>query len=147
LGDEGGRAGYLGQISTPFRNRSFSLIFLTTVSASLGDMLMDVSSGWLVLDLTDSPLSLGLFWAVRSSPNLLFGMVGGATADKMDRKRLLIACYSLYAVCGFLFGFLIMTGRIQLHHALTLIFIRGIIRTFESPARQSFIVDLSLIHI
>jgi MFS family permease len=142
LGNEGGRAGYLGQISTPFRNRSFSLIFLTTVSASLGDMLMDVSSGWLVLDLTDSPLSLGLFWAVRSSPNLLFGMVGGATADKMDRKRLLIACYSLYAVCGFLFGFLIMTGRIQLHHALALIFIRGIIRTFESPARQSFIVDI-----
>ena len=47
---------------------------------------MDVSSGWLVLELTDSPLSLGLFWAVRSSPNLLFGMVGGATADKMDRR-------------------------------------------------------------
>ena len=142
MGDEGGHVGYLGQISTPFRNKSFSLIFLTTVSASLGDMLMDVSSGWLVLDLTDSPLSLGLFWAVRSSPNLLFGMVGGATADKMDRKRLLITCYSLYAVCGFLFGFLIMSGRIRLYHALALIFIRGIIRTFESPARQSFIVDI-----
>ena len=142
MGDEGGHVGYLGQISTPFRNKSFSLIFLTTVSASLGDMLMDVSSGWLVLDLTDSPLSLGLFWAVRSSPNLLFGMVGGATADKMDRKRLLITCYSLYAVCGFLFGFLIMSGRIRLHHALALIFVRGIIRTFESPARQSFIVDI-----
>ena len=142
MGNEGGRVGYLGQISTPFRNKSFSLIFLTTVSTSLGDMLMDVSSGWLVLDLTDSPLSLGLFWAVRSSPNLLFGMVGGATADKMDRKRLLITCYSLYAVCGFLFGFLIMSGRIRLYHALALIFIRGIIRTFESPARQSFIVDI-----
>jgi len=142
LDDEGGRAGYLGQISTPFRNRSFSLIFLTTVSASLGDMLMDVSSGWLVLDLTNSPLSLGLFWAVRSSPNLLFGMIGGATADKMDRKRLLTACYSLYAACGLLFGFLIMSGRIHLYHALALIFVRGIIRTFESPARQSFIVDI-----
>ena len=142
MGSESGRVGYLGQIFTPFRNRSFSLIFLTTVSASLGDMLMDVSSGWLVLDLTDSPLSLGLFWAVRSSPNLLFGMLGGATADKMDRKRLLITCYSLYAVCGFLFGFLIMSGRIQLYQALALIFIRGIIRTFESPARQSFIVDI-----
>jgi MFS family permease len=117
-------------------------MFLTTVSASLGDMLMDVSSGWLVLDLTDSPLSLGLFWAVRSSPNLIFGMVGGATADKMDRRRLLITCYSLYALCGFLFGFLIISGRIQLYHALALIFIRGIIRTFEGPSRQSFIVDI-----
>jgi len=127
---------------TPFKNKSFSLLFLTTITASLGDMFMDVSSGWLVLELTDSPLSLGLFWAVRSSPNLLFGLVGGATADKMDRRRLLILCYILYAVCGLLFGFLIATGLIQLYHALALIFIRGIIRTFENPSRQSFIVDI-----
>jgi MFS family permease len=127
---------------TPFRNKSFSLMFLTTLTVSFGDILMDVSSGWLVLDLTGSPLSLGLFWAVRSSPNLLFGMIGGATADKMDRRKLLIACYTLYALCGFLFGFLIMSGRIQLYHALALIFIRGIIRTFENPSRQSFIVDI-----
>ena len=86
---------YLGQMISPFKDKGFSLMFLTTISASLGDMLMDVSSGWLVLELTDSPLSLGLFWAVRSSPNLLFGMVGGATADKMDRRRLLMICYFL----------------------------------------------------
>jgi MFS family permease len=127
---------------TPFRNKNFSVMFLTTISASLGDMLMDVSAGWLVLDLTDSPLSLGLFWAVRSSPNLLFGMLGGATADKVDRRKLLILCYGLYTLCGFLFGFLILSGRIQLYHALTLIFIRGIIRTFENPTRQSYIVDI-----
>ena len=142
MGAESGHAGYFGQMFTPFRNKSFSLMFLTTVAASLGDMLMDVSSGWLVLDLTNSPLSLGLFWAVRSSPNLLFGMVGGATADKMDRRRLLITCYLLYAFVGLLFGFLIMSGRIQLYHAIALIFIRGVIRTFENPSRQSFIVDI-----
>lgn len=142
MGAESGNTGYFGQTFTPFRDRSFSLIFLTTVTASLGDMLMDISSGWLVLDLTDSPLSLGLFWAVRSSPNLLFGMIGGATADKMDRRRLLMACYGLYALCGSLFGFLIMSGRIRLIHALALIFIRGVIRTFENPSRQSFIVDI-----
>jgi len=127
---------------SPFRGKGFSLLFLATISASLGDMLMDVSSGWLVLELTDSPLSLGLFWAVRSSPNLLFGMVGGATADKMDRRKLLIICYILYVFCGLIFGLLIISGLIQLYHALALIFIRGIIRTFENPSRQSFIVDI-----
>ena len=130
------------QMFSPFRDLNFSLLFMTTVLSSLGDMLMDVASGWLVLDLTNSPLSLGLFFAVRSSPNLLFGMVGGAMADKTDRRSLLVTCYSLYAICGFLFGFLIMSSTIQLWHALALIFIRGIIRTFEGPARQSFIVDI-----
>lgn len=127
---------------SPFRGKGFSLLFLATISASLGDMFMDVSSGWLVLELTDSPLSLGLFWAVRSSPNLLFGMVGGATADKMDRRKLLIICYILYVFCGLIFGLLIISGLIQLYHALALIFIRGIIRAFENPSRQSFIVDI-----
>ncbi len=134
--------GPLGHILTPFQNRSFSLMFLTTVSASFADILMDVSAGWLVLDLTDSPLSLGLFFAVRSSPNLLFGMVGGAVADKLDRKRLLMVCYGLYSGMGLLIGYLVMAGIIQLWHALALIFIRGIVRTFEGPARQSFIVDI-----
>ncbi len=134
--------GPLEHILTPFQNRSFSLMFLTMVSASFADILMDVSAGWLVLDLTDSPLSLGLFFAVRSSPNLLFGMVGGAVADKLDRKRLLMACYGLYSAMGLLIGYLVMAGSIQLWHALALIFIRGIVRTFEGPARQSFIVDI-----
>ena len=134
--------GPLGHIFTPFKNRSFSLMFLTTVSASFGDILMDVSAGWLVLDLTDSPLSLGLFFAVRSSPNLLFGMIGGAVTDKVDRKRLLMTCYGLYSAMGFMIGYLVMTGTVQLWHALALIFIRGIVRTFVGPARQSFIVDI-----
>jgi len=142
LSTEAGDVGYLRQMFSPFNMKGFSLLFLTTIATALGDMFMDVSSGWLVLELTDSPLSLGLFWAVRSSPNLLFGMVGGATADKMDRRRLLIICYILYALCGLAFGFLIISGQIQLYHALALIFIRGIIRTFENPSRQSFIVDL-----
>ena len=126
----------------PFKNRSFSLIFLTTVMVSLGDMLMDVSSGWLVLDITDSPLSLGVLWAMRSLPNLIFGMIAGATADKMDRKKLLMSCYGLYTICGLIFGFLIMSGQIRLYHTLALIFVRGVIRAFETPARQSFIVDI-----
>ncbi len=126
----------------PFRSKGFSLMFLTTISASLGDILMDVSSGWLVLDLTNSPMSLGLFFAVRTSPNLLFGMVGGAVTDKMDRRRLLATCYGLYSVMGLAIGYLIMIGTVQLWHALALIFIRGVVRAFEGPARQSFIVDI-----
>jgi MFS family permease len=60
----------------------------------------------------------------------------------VDRRRLLMACYGLYSVMGLLIGYLVMTGAVQLWHALALIFIRGIVRTFEGPARQSFIVDI-----
>ena len=103
---------------------------------------MDVSLGWLVLELTDSPLSLGLYWSVRSSPNLLWGMLGGAVADKVDRRKLQIVCFFLYSVGGLLLGYLILRDSIQLWHVLLLTFVRGSIRTFEGPARQALIVDI-----
>jgi MFS family permease len=60
----------------------------------------------------------------------------------MDRKKLLLSCYGLYVICGLLFGYLIMSEQIQLIHTLALIFLRGVIRAFETPTRQSFIVDI-----
>lgn len=53
-----------------------------------------------------------------------------------------MVCYALYSLIGAGIGYLIMSGQVVLWHALVLIFIRGVIRTFEGPARQSFIVDI-----
>jgi MFS family permease len=126
----------------PFGNRSFSFLFSSSILSSLSNALLDVSLGWLVLELTDSPLSLGLFWAVRSSPNLLFGMLAGAVADRMDRKKLLIACLFWYSIGGAFLGYLVLQEWIVLWHVLALTFVRGSIRAFEGPARQALVVDL-----
>jgi MFS family permease len=130
------------QIFQPFHSRNFSLFFLTTISVALGDFMMMVSSGWLVLELTDSPLSLGLVWATRSAPNLIWGMLAGTLADRVDRKKLQIVALALYSTCGFLLGFLIMQDWIQLWHVILITFVWSSIRTFEGPARQAFIVDI-----
>ena len=115
---------------------------MTTITVSLGNIMMMVSSGWLVLELTDSPLSLGLVWATRSAPNLLLGMLAGAVADRVDRKKLQIVALALYSACGFLLGYLVLRGWIQLWHVLLITFVWGSIRAFEGPARQAFIVDI-----
>ena len=126
----------------PFRSRNFGLLFLTTITASLGEIMMKVSLGWLVLDLTDSPLSLGLVWAIRSAPNLIWGMLAGTVADRVDRKKLQIVASALYSASSFLLGYLVVRGWIQLWHVLALTFVWGSIRAFEGPARQAFIVDI-----
>jgi len=104
--------------------------------------MMGVASGWLVLELTDSPLSLGLVWATRSAPNLIWGMLAGAVADRVDRRKLQIVALALYSACGFLLGYLIVQGWIQLWHVLLITFVWGSIRAFDGPARQAFIVDI-----
>ena len=126
----------------PFHSRNFGLLFLTTITVSLGNFMMMVSSGWLVLELTDSPLSLGLVWATRSAPNLIWGMLAGAVADRFDRKKLQIVALALYSACGFLLGYLVVQGWIQLWHVLLITFVWGSIRAFDGPARQAFIVDI-----
>lgn len=104
--------------------------------------MMRVSLGWLVLEQTDSPLSLGLVWATRSAANLIWGMLAGTVANRDDRKKLQIVALALYSVCGFLFGYLVLRGWIQLWHVLLITFVWGSIRAFEGPARQAFIVDI-----
>ncbi|MBA7606924.1 Enterobactin exporter EntS [subsurface metagenome] len=126
----------------PFHSRNFGLLFLTTITVSLGNFMMMVSSGWLVLELTDSPLSLGLVWATRSAPNLIWGMLAGAVADRFDRKKLQIVSLVLYSICGFLLGYLVVQGWIRLWHVLLITFVWGSIRAFDGPARQAFIVDI-----
>jgi len=130
------------RIFQPFSSRNFGLLFLTTITVSLGDIMMMVASGWLVLELTDSPLSLGLVWATRSAPNLIWGMLAGAVADRVDRRKLQIVALALYSACGFLLGYLVLRGWIQLWHVLLITFVWGSIRAFEGPARQAFIVDI-----
>jgi MFS family permease len=130
------------RIFQPFKSRNFGLLFLTTITVSLGDIMMRVSLGWLVLELTDSPLSLGLVWATRSAPNLVWGMLAGTVADRVDRKKLQMIALALYSACGFLLGYLVLRGWIQLWHVLLITFAWGSIRAFEGPARQAFIVDI-----
>jgi len=130
------------RIFRPFHSRNFGLLFLTTITVSLGNFMMMVSSGWLVLELTDSPLSLGIVWATRSAPNLIWGMLAGAVADRVDRRKLQIVALVLYSTCGFLLGYLVVQGWIRLWHVLLITFVWGSIRTFDGPARQAFIVDI-----
>ncbi|MDD4876193.1 MAG: MFS transporter [Dehalococcoidales bacterium] len=129
-------------IFNAFYYKNFSLLLLTTVAFSVGHFMMMVALGWLVLEMTDSPFSLGTVWAARSAPFLIFGIFAGALADKVDRRRLLIITFILLAVCALVMGILISRSWIQLWHILLITFIIGLVMTFNMTARQTFVVDI-----
>ena len=101
-----------------------------------------VAMGWLVLELTDSPLSLGLVWATRQAPSLFLGMLAGAIADKVDRRRLLIMAFVVRGAGALLIGILVTTGIVELWHILLVSFITGSVSAFDFPARQTLAVDI-----
>ncbi|MFC2005154.1 MFS transporter [Chloroflexota bacterium] len=125
-----------------FHYRIFPLVFLSTVTFSVGFFMMMVALGWLVLEITNSPFSLGVVWAARSAPFLIFGVFAGAVADKIDRRKLLIFTFVMLAACAFFMGILISRAWIQLWNILLITFIIGSIMTFSITTTQAFIVDI-----
>lgn len=101
-----------------------------------------VALGWLVLEMTDSAMSLGIVWATRSAPHLIWGMLAGAVADKVDRRRLLIMVFMVLGFIAFIMGILISKDLIQLWHVILFSFTMGSISTFATPARQALVVDV-----
>src|SRR5437764_9826265 len=97
---EPSRAGLRGSLQI-LRYRNYRLYWLGQFPSVLGQNMQFVSVAWLVLQLTGSPLALGLIGLVQSVPNIALTLLGGAVADRTDRRRLLAGTQALTAL---LFG-------------------------------------------
>ena len=75
-----------------FRNRSFSLFYLGQAFSYVGDGLRLIAIPLLVYHLTGSALSIGVTYALELGPFAIFGLLGGSFADRLDRRRTMIAC-------------------------------------------------------
>jgi len=75
-----------------FASRSFSMFYAGQALSYVGDGLRTLAIPLLVYHITGSALSLGITYALEFLPFALFGLVGGALADRLDRRRLMIGC-------------------------------------------------------
>ena len=71
---------------------SYRWLLLNTFSLSAAWTAESIATGWLVLQLTDSPFWLGVLVAARGVSQLLFSVIGGTLVDRADTRRLLIHC-------------------------------------------------------
>ncbi len=74
----------------PFRHRAFAFLWVATVISNVGTWMHDVGAGWLMTELSPSPLVVSLVQAATTLPVFLFAIFAGALADLMDRRKLLI---------------------------------------------------------
>ena len=127
---------------TSLRHRNFQLLWIGTIVSNSGDWMDQIALNWLVLELTHSPLSLGLVNLCRAIPVLFFTPLGGVAADKWERRRILMITQSSAMVLAFLLGALVTTGHVVLWQIYVIAALRGTIMSFNMPARQSMISDL-----
>jgi MFS family permease len=125
------------------RVRNYRLFAGGQVVSLTGTWAQRIAQDWLVLELSgDSGLALGIVTGLQFLPVLLLGMWGGVLADRYDKRTMLVVVQVAMGVLALALGLLDVTGAVQLWHVYALSFALGIASAFDTPVRQSFIVEL-----
>ncbi|MGH2393145.1 MAG: MFS transporter [Candidatus Limnocylindria bacterium] len=120
----------------------FRRFFAAQLLSQVGTWMQSVAQAWLVLQLTDSPLRLGLIGTLQFGPMLLFSVVAGAIADRLPKRPLLMTTQTALAGQALVLAILIWSGHVQYWHVGVLATLAGFANTLDNPARQSFVADM-----
>ncbi|MGD9893296.1 MAG: MFS transporter [Dehalococcoidia bacterium] len=123
-------------------NRNFRLYWLGMLVSSLGTRLQMLALTWLVLDLTSSGLALGAMVMAEAAPILLLSLFGGALADRLPRRPVLLFTQAAMLVQALVLGILVSMGAIELWLIYVLSAAAGTIEALDTPTSQAFIGEL-----
>jgi len=132
----------LSRVFKAFQYRNFAILWSGACLSSIGTWMQIVAQSWLVLEISKSPFLLGLDTFLAQIPILLFSLVGGVVADRMDRRRLLLASQYVQMTCAFILAFLLYRHSVQIWHILILSFVTGSAQAFGGPAYQALVPGL-----
>lgn len=124
------------------RHRNFRLFWIGFLVSNAGAWIQTVAQGWLVYDLSENAVYLGLVGLIRAIPLITLSLVGGSFADRFDRKRVLFITQTVMMSTSFVLGLLTLLGLIQVWHVFVLAGISAAAQAFDQPTRQSLIPTL-----
>jgi MFS family permease len=124
------------------RHRNYRLWFFGQLVSLHGTWMQTTAQYWLLYRLTESGFMLGLAGTLTLLPNLLFSFLGGALADRVPKRGLLIGVKILALLQAVALGVLTLGGWIQPWHILGLALVLGLVQALEMPVRQSFVAEM-----
>jgi MFS family permease len=125
-----------------FRHRNFRLFWTGMCISLIGTWMQSVGQAWLVLQMTNDPLALGIVAAAQFTPVLVFGLFGGIVADAVSKRKALYVTQVAAGLLALILGILVATGQVQVWHVYVLALLLGIVNAFDMPIRQSFVVEM-----
>lgn len=145
----GGNAG-LGQREGVVRARMFSalairdfrLLWTANLIASFAMQMQMVARGWLIYDITASPMALT--WVILSFmlPSFVFSLWGGVVADRMRKKPIMIGAQLVNAAATVLLAVIVYRGDVTFWHFIYFGLFNGTVLSFSMPARASAVPEI-----
>ena len=130
------------QALSALRHRNYRLYWFGQLSSVLAQNMEGVAQSWLVLELTNSPLLLGLTGLAFAAPTIVLSLLGGVIADRADRRRIMILSQSASALNFFIIATLVVTESIAQWHVMALAFVSGCVRAFDRPSRMALLPQM-----
>ena len=124
------------------RHRNFQLFFSGQLISLIGTWMQSVAQSWLVYRLTGSALLLGSVGFASQIPVFLFAPLGGMTADRVNRRHVVISTQVAAMLLASILAALTLLHKVQVWHVFVLAGMLGVVNAFDIPGRQSFLVDM-----
>jgi MFS family permease len=123
-------------------HRNYRLFWIGAFLSNVGTWMQAVAQGWLVLNLTNSPFWLGLDGFMATAPAFVFTLVGGAFADRIDRRRLLLYTQVVAGIAALALAGLVATHVVNRWMVLGFSFVTGCCMSLASPSYLALTYDL-----
>ena len=124
------------------QSRNFTLLWLGLIVSNAGTWMQNVANGWLVLQLTNSPLWLGLLGLSFALPMMVLPLVGGAVVDRVHRIKLLYITQTASMLVAFALAILTWLNLVTVWHIFAASFLGAALLAFDNPARQALLPEL-----
>jgi len=124
------------------RSPAFRRYWVGAFLSFVGSWIQNVAQSWLVYELTRSEFLLGVVGFASGLPMLFLAPVGGALADRWNRRNILLITQSLFALSAFALAALTYAGAIRYEYIVALALLNGLMLTVDLPTRQSLVAHL-----
>ncbi len=126
-----------GRVPPAFRYPAYRYYWIGLLCAVSGFQMFRVAQSWLVYELTGSALYLGYALAANAIPGIVFNLVGGVYADRLNKRLLVFGTQGTTGLLIVAMALLTLFGVIEVWHILVIAFLVGAVEAFDNPARQA----------
>src|SRR5579862_6933683 len=124
------------------RGANFRLYFAGQLISTAGTWMQNVAQAFLVFQLTQQPLWLGLVACAAGLPLVLLSPIAGVIVERVPRRNIMLVTQTLQMLLAFILTVLTLSGTVQVWHVMVLAFLLGITSAVDNPSRQAIVFEL-----
>ena len=129
------------------RERNYRLYFTGQMISNTGTWMQRIAQDWLVLELTGSPLAVGITTALQFLPVSLFGLLGGLVIDRYPKRSILVVTQAVMGLLAGVLAALTLGGIVSVWDVYVIAFALGMVTVVDNPTRQVFVNEMVPAHL